>query len=456
MQPQPATLESARSRTLLYGSYVVWAITATLVVVAANLYLTAADGWLALVERTRAMFGLAPVVGAPDWWLIGAAALAVLVPVAVAIFLYALYRRVWNRRLMTIWGPSGGGMFERVRTLPYEADPARTTESCQYLARLLASERWRSSGITVEAENGDGYRAAADRVLGSLEADVARRAWSLGLVVGLSHRGWLDSLAIAGAAFELQLHVMTSLGKRPSIRGWMRLWERAAASLFVNWYLNGEESLTFRLMIRKIGFGLQAGSELVEHAADALSHWDAAPDDIDWDDVEHLLPEHVAGVPVRPFARLTAMSAGALISVGAFGMQQLGRFIERCGEDLFQGAVAATILHGHGIALAADCLALDRRHRESPFYSPRIHEVMTRMCYQAGAVLNAQVRELRRILRDRRRMLVKVAKERSGSLASSVKSAVSGAFGKARSAGKSLFTSDRAEDTEPPVPGGGS
>jgi hypothetical protein len=53
-------------------------------------------------------------------------------------------------------------------------------------------------------------------------------------------------------------------------------------------------------------------------------------------------------------------------------------------------------------------------------------------------------------------MLVKVAKERSGSLASSVKSAVSGAFGKARSAGKSLFTSDRAEDAEPPVPGGGS
>ncbi len=108
-------------------------------------------------------------------------------------------------------------------------------------------------------------------------------------------------------------------------------------------------------------------------------------------------------------------------------MQQIGRFIEQCGEDLFQGALAATILYGHGIDLAADCLALDRRHRESSLFSPRIDQVMTRMCGQAGLVLREQVRSLRGMLRERRRLILRMAKDKSGSMAASMKAAVSDA-----------------------------
>ena len=427
MQEDPSGLASVRSRTLLYGSYIIWAISAALVLFVLNAYISAVHTWLGAVERVRGLLGFTLAPHTPDWWLIGAGLIALAAPVGAGLALYTLYRRAWRRRLNRLWGPVGGGVFERIRILPATADDTHAGRCCEYLNGLLGADRWSSTGILLAGRSAECYRTASERVMAEIERDIAQRAWSLGLVVGMSRKSWIDSLAIAAAALELQLHVLTSLGKRPSVAMWMHVWRRAASSLFINWYLNGEQSLTFRLMIRKIGLGLQASAQIVEQAADALAHWDAAPDDVDWDDVEHMLPEHILGLPVRAVSRAASVSAGALISVGAFGMQQIGRFIEQCGEDLFQGALAATILYGHGIDLAADCLALDRRHRESSLFSPRIDQVMTRMCGQAGLVLRAQVRSLRGMLRERRRLMVRMAKDKSGSMAASVKTAVAGA-----------------------------
>ncbi len=310
MREDPAGLESVRSRTLLYGSYIIWAISAALALIAFNAYVSAVQSWMGAAERVRGLFGFTLAPHSPDWWLIGAGLVAVAVPVAGGLALYTLYRRAWRRRLNQLWGPAGGGVFERIRILPSSADELHAGRCCEYLNGLLAAGRWGDSGITLAERNAECYRAASERVLAEIERDIAQRAWSLGLVVGLSRKSWIDSLAIAAAAIELQLHVLTSLGKRPSVAMWMHVWKRAASSLFINWYLNGEQSLTFRLMIRKIGFGLQASAQIVEQAADALSHWDAAPDDVDWDDVEHMLPEHILGVPVRTFSRAASISAG--------------------------------------------------------------------------------------------------------------------------------------------------
>ena len=444
MSEDASTLEIIRSRSLLYGSYVIWTITAAVVLLAVSSYLSAVQSWLTTVERFRGYLGFARPIDSPDWILVAATALAALLPLILALFALVTYKRAWRRRLTTIWGHQGGGSAEKVRRLTSKANDAELQHRSTCINALAATERWQAHAINVAEPTAEAYHSAAERVLAEIEKDIAQRAITLGFVVGLSRNNWLDSFAIASAAFELQLHVLTTLGKRPSRSTWVRLWKRTLSSLFLSWYLNAEQSLTFRLMIRKLGLGLEAGSAALEHAANTFMH-SGAQDDVDWDDVEHLLPESVLGIPVRPFTSGARMLAGTLVSVGTFGMNQIGRFIEQRGEDLFQGAVAASILYEHGVALAADCLALDAAHRATPRLSPRFVDVMTRMSSHAGLMLQEQVRGLRTALRERRRMLAKLAKGKAGGAAASVATATKSMM----DAGLRRF---RRSPTEPPPP----
>lgn len=445
MQEDESPLESIRSRSLLYSSYIIWFITAAAVLFALSAYVSAVQSWLGTVERFRRYLGFTPPPNSQDWWLVSATVLALLLPIGIALAVFVAYRRDWRRRLTLIWGEGGGGSAQRIWKLTTMADATEVRRRCEYLKSLVGTERWRSSRIDVPTLSADSYRSAAELVLAEIEADIAQRAIMLGFVVGLSRKSLMDFVAISTAALELQLHVLTSLGKWPSPNTWIRLWKRTLSSLFFSWYLNAEQSLTFRLMIRKIGLGLEAGSAALEHAGSALMH-SAHPDDVDWDDIEHLLPD---GFSVRALATAAGIAAGTTISVGAFGMNQIGRFIEQRGEDLFQGALAASILYGHGVALAADCIALDTSHRESPVLQPPFCDVMTRMSRHAGIMLGDQVRSLRGVLRERRRLIWKIAREKSTAAGASVKTTVtevaagaatatSAAMGKAKDATKSL------------------
>lgn len=427
-------LDSTRSRSLLYASYAVWSATAAIALFATSAYISAAMSWLGTVERFRSYLGFVPSVNSPDWWLVSATLLAMMLPLGLATGFLVMHRRVWRRKLSAIWGESGGGRAERIRKPQAIADTGEIQRRCEDLGSLVATERWRSRGIEAPEVNADSYRSAAELVLADVERDIAQRAFTLGLVVGLSQKNWIDFLAISAAAVELQVHVLTSLGKRPSLHTWRQLWKRAASSLFFSWYLNAEQSLAFRLMIRKIGLGLEIGSQALEHAGSALLDSHTGVDDVDWDDVEHLLPEHVLGIPLRPVATAASITAGTLISVGSFGMNQIGYLIERRGDDLFQGALAATILYEHGVAVAADCIALDARHHESALLRPRFNDVMTRMSCQAGEMLQVQVRNLRGVLRERRRLIAKIAKKKGATAADSLASAVTGAVGNAATA----------------------
>ena len=58
------------------------------------------------------------------------------------------------------------------------------------------------------------------------------------------------------------------------------------------------------------------------------------------------------------------------LSVGSVGAHRIGRLIDAVGEDLLQGVLAGGIMHYHGMALAADTLAVDRAHRASPAMTP--------------------------------------------------------------------------------------
>jgi hypothetical protein len=119
------------------------------------------------------------------------------------------------------------------------------------------------------------------------------------------------------------------------------------------------------------------------------------------------------------------------MSVGASGLRYIGNFIEHAANDLLQGVMAAGILYYHGMALAAECLALDEEHRRSPEMTRTIKQAMAMACAPAGQLLRDQVRQMRSFLRERRRHIFTVAKGN-----------VSGTAGKIRDVAKGF--ADRA------------
>src|SRR5205085_3842172 len=222
----------------------------------------------------------------------------------------------------------------------------------------------------------------------------------------------IDSFTILAAALELQLHVLTRLGKRPSLRSWIELVKRAGASIFLNTYVTREE-IYLNLAIRKAALGLEVASDAVQNTLA----------DIDLDEI-------LGQVSIPGLTEL-AHAASFGMSVGASGLRYIGNFIEHTANELLQGVMAAGILYFHGMALAAECLPIDEERRRSPEMPRTIAEAMAMACAPAGQLLRDQVRKMRSFLRERRRQIFAVAKEN-----------VSGKAGKIRDAAKGF--ADRA------------
>jgi hypothetical protein len=288
-----------------------------------------------------------------------------------------------------------------------------------YLCALLACDGWKRSELRPSSLDRDAYCAAAAAVLREIEVDIAHRAVTAGLVIGLNRNPLIDSLTIFAGALELQLHVLTRLGKRPSLRSWMELVKRAGASIFLNTYVTREDAIYLNLAIRKAALGLEVTSDAVQSTLA----------DIDVDEV--------LGQTAIPGLSELAHVASFSMSVGASGLRQIGNFIEHTANDLLQGVMAAGILYYHGMALAAECLALDEKHRRGPEMNRSITQAMTTACAPAGRLLRDQVRKMRQFFRERRRQIFTVAKENVGGAAGKVRDTVkdiadraTGLFGK--------------------------
>ena len=250
------------------------------------------------------------------------------------------------------------------------------------------------------------YTARAEQFLKRIELDIAHRAITAGLVVGLNRNAVLDALSIVAAAFELQLHVLSRLGKRPSPRLWMELLKRTGGSLFLNWYVSREDALYLKLAIKKTAWGMTAASDLAQQAADAI-------DDMDWH-------EALGGGGGIPGLHLVGSLTASGLGIGAFGLRHLGSFIESTSDDLLQGVLAAGVLYYHGMALAAECLALDLEHRRGPAMNRTVSQAMGVALAPAAALLRDQVRLLRQFLRERRRLAFAAVKDKVTRTSSSV------------------------------------
>lgn len=402
MQPPPikpqenAMLASVRTRSLGYLGYFFWVFLFLCALWAANAAASLVEHWVRLLHGLRRSVGFSPPVTGPDFWILAGVAALVLAILLVLAIAYAAYRRSWNRRLLSLW--RGPVRSSSVRILPLRpvASAGDLAARTAYLQALAMSPEWSALKLAGSADAGGAYKDNAAAILRDIETDIARRAVTAGLIVGLNRNPLIDTLTITASAFELQLHVLTRLGKRPSLGTWIEMVKRTGASLFLNSYVTRDDALYLNLAIRKAALGLEVTSDTIDHAAHAMS-------DVDWDEVLH-------GVSIPGLSAVTSFATMSM-SVGAFGLRQLGSFIEATANDLLQGVLAAGVLYYHGMALAADVLALDLEHRRSPEMTRSIGQAMAMACAPAGRLLRDQVRRMREFLRERRRIAFTAAKD---------------------------------------------
>ncbi|HZQ55998.1 MAG TPA: hypothetical protein VFB14_27640 [Bryobacteraceae bacterium] len=392
----PALL-GLRRRGQFLISGLLWAAVGGLVILFAGYALILYHYSLAIAERVRSSLAIPVPAHGPDWFMIAALATGPAIILLLLVLLSSWYNRIWYRRLRAVWPNSRDrARYSRWHDLPARANPTHRDARAEYLGALMRSDFWASYLESTHPK--ETYEAQAEWVLLELERDIAERALTTGLAVGISRNRYFDMLTIFAAALELQLHVLSRLGKRPSWHAWKLLIQRCGASLFLNTYLNRQDFLALNLMIKKAGMGLAAAGDVMEGAATHLSE-----SDFDLDEALNLQHAGLLGMATKSLE----LGATMALTVGQVGLHALGSLIESVGDELAQGALAAGIIYYHGIALASDTLALDQVHRHTPAMSRNIREGIWKMGEIAGSILRDFVRERRSAFRERRRHIVR-------------------------------------------------
>ena len=404
-----STLNSVRRRGQTYVGYLLWIFMLLGLLWAANLVVALINQAIEVLRNIRSAAGFIAPASGPDIWVLGGITALLIVAGTLILLAYAGYRASWNRRLAFTWGTRPRTIHSRLKRLPAVADERTLKRRSEYLGTLLSSPGWSHSTVRSNSlQDRTEYLIAAEKVLREIEVDIARRAVTAGLVVGLNRNAFIDTVTIVASALELQLHVLTRLGKRPTPRIWVELTRRALASIFLNTYVTREDALYLNLLIRKAALGLEVASDAVQNTLA----------DVDLDEI-------IGHTTIPGLSELTHV-ASLGVSVGASGLRYIGNFIEHTANDLLQGVMAGGILYYHGMALAAECLALDEQHRRSPEMTRTISQAMTVACTPAGRLLRDQVRKMREFLRERRRQVLSVAKDNVSGAADKVRETVRG------------------------------
>jgi hypothetical protein len=389
-------LTDLRNRGQFLIAVLLWAAAGGLLVITCSGALVTYHYAISLAERLRVGLGFAAPMHGPDWFLLIALSSGPLIALFAIALLAQWYRRLWMRRIALVW-PNSRERWRLSKWHPaaLSGDDQKREERSIYLTSLLESPVWSERTCPKPQED---LEARAEWVLEELERDIAERALATGLTVGISQNRYIDLFTIFAAGLELQLHVLSRLGKRPSAYAWRLLVQRCGASLFVNSYLNRQDSLALNLMIKKAGMGLKATGDLMESASQHLSE-----SDFDLDEALNLHHTGLIGMATKTLELGTTMA----LTVGQVGLHVLGTLIESVGDELTQGALAAGILYYHGMALAADTLALDTTHRASPAMNRSFREGVWKMGEIAGSILRDLVRQRRTIFRDRRSQIIR-------------------------------------------------
>ena len=242
--------------------------------------------------------------------------------------------------------------------------------------------------------------------LRTVERDIALRATAVGLTVGVSQNRWVDTTTIVAASLEIQLAVLSRLGKRPSLAMWRRLGRNCGASVLVNTYLNRGDVLVLNLAVQKAAMGFQVLADLTAEGLDLLGQLDLDEAIDAVFDVVDIPAGGIAGTITRTalYGMLATTEFG--LGVGEIGLRHLSTLTQRLADDLVQGVIAGGILYHHGMVLAADVLALDTNHRNDPALRRGMLDGMTQMRVAAQDLAVTQVRAVRDAYRQRRRQSI--------------------------------------------------
>lgn len=395
-RPSDSPLLDLRRRGQFLFGLLLWASAAGFLVVTGSGALVAYHYAISFAERVRLGLGFAPPAHGPDLFLLIALSSGPLAGLLAVLFLHRWYRGVWLRRVALVW-PNSAERRRRSRWQPIPAHglDSQREERAAYLSALLQSPAWPDQQCLRSQEDNEGR---AEWLLQELEKDIAERALATGLTIGISQNRYVDLFTIFAGALELQFHVLSRLGKRPSAYAWRLLIQRCGASLFINTYLNRQDSIALNLTIKKAGMGLKATGDLMENASQHL-----AEGDFDLDEALNLQHTGIVGMATKGLE----LGATMALTVGQVGLHVLGTLIESVGDELTQGALAAGILYHHGMALASDTLALDARHRASPAMNRNFREGVWKMGEIAGSILRDLVRQRRTAFRARRSQIIR-------------------------------------------------
>jgi hypothetical protein len=389
-------LVDLRRRGQFLFAFLLWASAAGFLLVICSGALVTYHYAISLAERVRVGLGFAPPVHGPDWFLLLALSSGPLMALIAVVGLLRWYRRLWLRRVALVWPDKHRRRnLSRWQQIPLERTGSERQRRMEYVNSLLESPAWSQLVCPRSPEDHEGR---SEWALLELEKDIAERALATGLTIGISRNRYIDLFTIFAGALELQFHVLSRLGKRPSAYAWRLLIQRCGASLFINTYLNRQDAIALNLTIKKAGMGLKASGDLMENAAQHL-----AEGDYDLDEALNLQHSGILGMATKGLE----LGATMALTVGQVGLHVLGTLIESVGDELTQGALAAGILYYHGMALASDTLALDAGHRASPAMNRNFREGVWKMGEIAGSILRDLVRQRRTAFRARRSQIIR-------------------------------------------------
>lgn len=367
------------------------------------------------LNNIRTAMGLTIEPGKPDYLVLVIAAFLLLLIVGAILVFYLKYQRMWQNKVHEFWknDPKAEKRYSKLKKLSETATPNEREAHVAYIRGLVQTNEWRTWYASNNGRLGfpayndpkiikeeDASTLAAE-MFKELNKDIAARAFAVGLVVGISHSRLMDRLAIVFAAHEIQYHVMSRLGKRPTLRTWPLLMTHTLSSLFFNLYLSREEVSAISLSLKGIAFGVQAGAEALDNLVEDL-------------DLE-------GGGDIIGTA-LLALKAGVGISkAGAISIVML---IDKAGDDILEGLLAGGILYYQGASLAAECLAVDKKSLTSADFALSPKACVNEGIKRAGTILKDIIDGRRKQLADRRKKAWSMLKDKlPGWLQKKVKSA---------------------------------
>ncbi|MQF48945.1 hypothetical protein FIM08_03495 [SAR202 cluster bacterium AC-647-N09_OGT_505m] len=384
LPPHKAALLEIQRRGSYFIPALLWMAAVGGIAVLGGYFFIVLNVTLDTAERVRQSIGFDVPAAGPDWYILSIISIVASVPVGFIAVLGLWYWRIWQRRLRKVWR-SGADIRRHapIRTLTKGADAKELNTRIRYLKTLLDSPDWRDSGLTTNGNaldvnairTEDDYRRLAKRVFETIEKDVAERAIATGLIVSLGPSKLLDRATIIISALEMQLHVLSLLGKKPSLRTWHEMKKRTSASIFFNTFLNMEDMFAVSLTIRSTAITLEASAAMLEGG----------------------ITEGVGNIQgVGPLLQ------GA-IGAGGSVLDAIASLIKDAGDELSQGALAGGVLYFHGMTIAADILSLDTPHRQSPEMTRTPLEGARRTAVVAGSLLKNQVMAYREAYRKQTR-----------------------------------------------------